>query len=370
MADRSFFEESKEQSQVKTAIVSKYFWSWAKVIIPWAKKGGGKIAYMDLFAGPGRYEDGAKSTPLLILEKAVADPDMRNMLVTTFNDMDSSNTASLQRAIDEIPGIGSLRYKPKVYNEEVGERLVNLFEKMRLVPTLFFVDPWGYKGLSLRLINSVVQNWGCDAIFFFNYNRISMGIPNQAVEPHMEALFGKTRAEALRVQIKALSPARREATIIEALASALKEMGGRYVLPFRFRSPAGSRTSHHLIFVSKNIRGYEIMKEVMARESSSFDQGVPTFEYNPAVLGQGILFDLSRPLEKLGEMLLSTFAGKTLSMVEIYNQHHVGTRFIKANYKSILAQLEGAGRINTDPPAARRRRDTFADSVKVTFPPG
>ena len=28
-----------------------------------------------------------------------------------------------------------------------------MFEKMSLVPTFFFIDPWGYKGLSLRLVN-------------------------------------------------------------------------------------------------------------------------------------------------------------------------------------------------------------------------
>jgi len=44
---------------VKTAIVSKYFWSRSRVIMPQAMKGKEKkIAYLDLFAGPGRYEDG------------------------------------------------------------------------------------------------------------------------------------------------------------------------------------------------------------------------------------------------------------------------------------------------------------------------
>lgn len=71
-----FFEESKEQSFVKSAIVSKYFWAWAKVIMSQVKRGGKKIAYVDLFAGPGRHKDGTKSTPLLVLEQAIADPDM------------------------------------------------------------------------------------------------------------------------------------------------------------------------------------------------------------------------------------------------------------------------------------------------------
>jgi three-Cys-motif partner protein len=91
-----FFEESSEQSQVKAAIVSKYFWAWTRVIIPHAKRGAGKIAYIDLFAGPGRYEDGTKSTPLLVREKATEDPDLREMLVTIFNDADSGKTSPAQ----------------------------------------------------------------------------------------------------------------------------------------------------------------------------------------------------------------------------------------------------------------------------------
>ena len=57
-----FFEERQEQSEAKARIVSKYFSAWARVIMPSAQRNGGKIAYIDLYAGPGRYKDGAAST--------------------------------------------------------------------------------------------------------------------------------------------------------------------------------------------------------------------------------------------------------------------------------------------------------------------
>ena len=44
----------------------------------------------------------------------------------------------------------------------------------------------------------MLKDWGCDCVFFFNYNRISMGLGNEVVEEHMDALFGKERAEKLR----------------------------------------------------------------------------------------------------------------------------------------------------------------------------
>ncbi len=364
-----FFDESKEQSLVKSAIVSKYFWAWAKVIMPRVKNTVRRIAYIDLFAGPGRYKDGTKSTPLLVLEKAIKDPDMCEMLVTVFNDKDEDNSRSLVQAINDLPGIERLEHKPKVMNQEVGAELVKVFQQLRLVPTLFFVDPWGYKGLSLQLVNAVVKDWGCECIFFFNYNRINMGLNNPLVEEHMNALFEKARADALRSELQNMSSADRELTIVEKLCEALKPAGDRYVLPFRFKDDRGSRTSHHLIFVSKSFRGYDIMKNVMAGESSRKEQGVASFEYSPSDKRYPLLFEMSRPLEDLEGMLLRDFAGQTIQFDRLYRTHSVGKPYIESNYKQVLKKLEESGTITVSKPGQKRRKGTFAGDVIITFPP-
>jgi three-Cys-motif partner protein len=367
--DNRFFDEIREQSAIKAQIVSKYFWAWARVILPTVlQRRNGKIAYIDLFAGPGRYKDGTKSTPLLILEKAIADSVISQWLVTIFNDVDSDNSKSLETAISELPGIEKLRHKPIIRNDEVGERIVQVFESMRLVPTLFFVDPWGYQGLSLRLVNSVIKNWGCDCIFFFNYNRINMGINNEFVRNHMDSLFGQARAIGLRSRLSMLNPDEREAAIVEEISQALKEMGGDYVLPFCFKNEAGNRTSHHLIFVSKHFKGYEIMKGIMANQSSTTDQGVPSFIYSPATERQPLMFELTQPLDDLSEMLLKDFAGQTLTMQEIYVRHNIGRPFIERNYKDALFTLEHSKKISASLSDRNRKRGEFPGHIKVTFP--
>ena len=370
--DKSFFEESKEQSQIKSRIVQKYFWAWSRVIIPSARRSDNRILYVDLFAGPGRYEDGTLSTPLLVLEKAIADPSMREMLVTRFNDKDAETSSKLRAAIDALPGIRKLKYEPYVSNEIVGEQIAKMFAEMRLIPTFFFVDPWGYKGLSLRLINSVLQNWGCDCVFFFNYNRVNMGLNNPAVREHMNALFGKRRANELRTKLLAAAPGEREVLIIEDLCQALKDLGATFVLPFTFKNALGTRTTHHLIFASKDFKGYEIMKEIMAKESSETNQGVPSFEYNPASERTPLLFELSSPLDQLEGKLQRDFSGEHLTMYEVYRRHSVDTPYVKANYKRALANLEATGEIIANPPASERRMRkgevTFADDVRIDFP--
>ena len=364
----SFFNESTETSLVKTEIVAKYFWAWAKVIIPQAKKRKTNIAYIDLFSGPGRYQDGSKSTPLLILERAIADQDMREKLITIFNDKNSDHTESLQQAIKSLENIETLKYPPQISNTEVGEELVQLLQKISDMPKLFFIDPWGYKGISSELIRSVIKDWGCDCILFFNYNRINMGLGNQKVEKHMKALFGEQIFNQLQEEIKIMDPHKRELIIIENISQEFKNIGGKYVLPFRFRNAKGKKTSHHLIFISKHILGYSIMKEIMAKESSSSEQGVPAFEYNPATKNQPLLFELFRPLDDLENMLLNDFAGQKIQMIDIYEQHHVDKRYIKKNYKDTLLKLEAEGKITVKPSASERRKNTFGDKVEVIFP--
>ncbi|MGA9882760.1 MAG: three-Cys-motif partner protein TcmP [Candidatus Acidiferrales bacterium] len=368
MADEDFFEEPSEQSKVKARIVYKYFGAWAKIMISSVRNHGDRIAYIDLFAGPGRYRNGTTSTPVMVLEKAVSDPAMLQMLVTVFNDKNPANAKSLRQVFGTVPGVERLRYAPQIQSEEVGAEIVKLFEQTKLVPTLLFVDPWGYKGLSLDLIRSVLKNWGCDCIFFFNYNRVNPGLTNPAVREHMNMLFGEERAERIRRQLTRLNPEEREALIIEELSKALQETGANYVLPFCFKSEQGTRTTHHLIFVTKHPKGYEIMKEIMVRESSEQNQGVGSFAYSAASKNFPLLFQLSRPLDDLEEMLLDDFAGETLSMGEIYMRHNVGKPYVKANYKRALTNLESTANIEAIPSAESRRKGTFADQVIVSFP--
>nr|WP_321258219.1 three-Cys-motif partner protein TcmP [uncultured Pseudodesulfovibrio sp.] len=368
MSTVGFFNERKDQSKIKSIIVTKYFWAWAKVMLSTIEryKHSDRIVYLDLFAGPGRYDDGSQSTPLMILSEAVKDAQLCQRLVTIFNDANCNHTQCLQNALSRIEGIEKLDHKPLVLNDEVGDQMVKMFQKTKLAPTFFFVDPWGYKGLSLKLVNSVIKDWGCDCVFFFNYNRINMGVTNNLIKPHMTALFGKKRLKKLRDKVAGATPTDREAIIINDLALALNRDGDRFVLPFCFKDKKGKRTSHHLIFVTKGFKGYEIMKEIMAKESSSHDEGVPSLQYCPARPEQGVLFKLTRPIEDLEEMLLTSFQGKTKTIDEIYHAHSVGRRYIKRNYRDALNSLEEKGLIETSHP--NRRKNTFAKHVQATFP--
>ncbi len=368
MPSESFFDEQSEQSEVKARIIEKYFYVWAKVIMPTAEKQGGRIAYIDLYAGPGRYKDGAESTPLLILRHAINDPKMSKMLDALFNDSAPSKAENLQSEINALPGIENLKNKPRVTCGEVNDSAAEYFNNTRLIPSFSFLDPFGYKGLSRRIVNGLIKDWGCDSVFFFNINRINAAITNPVVTEHMAAFFGEPRLNKLRNRLPSLNPEMREALILEELTQAIREIGGKFVLPFRFRNVTGARTSHCLIFVSKSFKGYEIMKDIMAKESSTQDQGVPSFSYSPADASMPFLFSFNQPLENLKLTLPNIYSGQELTVDEIYRNHSVDTPYVRKNYKDILMQLEEEGKIEVLSLTGKRRKGTFADHLLVRFP--
>ena len=55
---------------------------------------------------------------------------------------------------------------------------------------------------------------------------------------------------------------------MKSLEDALTEKFGGFVLPFKFRDEHGTRTSHYLVHVTKDRKGYNIMKAIMANSVS------------------------------------------------------------------------------------------------------
>jgi hypothetical protein len=120
----TFFDESREQSVVKATIVEKYFDAWAGIIVATQNRYSAigadqRIAYVDLFAGPGRYKDGAVSTPLRVLQKALSKPLYAERLLAIFNDKD---TLAVGWAVAYLPDVRAAAEKMGL-GKEVLDRL-------------------------------------------------------------------------------------------------------------------------------------------------------------------------------------------------------------------------------------------------------
>jgi three-Cys-motif partner protein len=306
-----------------------------------------------------------------VVESIIVNQVWRNKVVVICNDAAPQFCQSLTKSLSELPGIDTLRYKPKVSNKIVGDDIATYLERIRLVPTLSFIDPWGYKGLSSRLIQALIKDWGSNCIFFFNYNRINAGINNPKVVRHLNSIFGVERANALRERVNKMTPFEREQEILNELAEALSENRKNYVLPFRFIRPDGKRTSHYLILVSKHIMGYTVMKKIMYNLSSEHNDGVASFSYISVAPNRQLsllsLFD--KPLDGLADELCKRFRGQTLTVQEVFEKHHINTPFVFCNYQEAIRRLEDEKRVVCDPSKRQIRNGviTMSGNVKVCF---
>lgn len=121
------------------------------------------------------------------------------------------------------------------------------------------------------------------------------------------------------------------------------------------------------------------MKQIMASESSSDDHGIASFGFNPldkeriaASEHAPTLFEMTDPVEDLAQALLREYAGRTMSVREVFEQHQIGKRYTLKNYQDAIRKLETEKRVQADPPADRRVRGgriTVGHGVRITFPP-
>jgi three-Cys-motif partner protein len=362
-----FFNEQTDSSRIKAFIVSEYFPVWANIV----GQGKDKIAYIDLYSGPGKYSDGTDSTPLLILNKVVVNPKLREQLISLFQDSSEDYIKTLDEEVKKIPGYEALKFKPKIGVAKTDQKLIEELNKVNKVPSLFFIDPFGYSGLSIALIKEAIRDWGCDCIFFFNYNRINTHLSNPVMKKNMDSFFGENTADKLRDALQGTRGQQRETTIIRHFKSAIHGIGGNYSIGFKFYQVDSKKTSHYLVLATKHERGYEVMKEIMAKVSEKIG-GVPTYIFRPTTRPkQADLFhDSDHRILDLAKLLTDEFSGKQMKVLDIYRSHNIGKPYILDNYKQALLRLEQQGKISVDRPAEKRMRlgkITMGDDRLVTF---
>lgn len=362
--ENEFFHTPKPESLAKIDIVVQYFDAWTRVLGSRAPR----LGYVDLFAGPGRYEDGTDSVPLRILKMAM-NRNLQGKLITIFNDSDYSE--ELKRNIYTLPYIAQFSSPPEIHSEtlESGCSSISTFyARVKNCPTFSFIDPWGYKGLTLDLLASTTVGFGCDCIFFFNYSRINSGLENPIFCRSMDQIFGEERSQTLRNRLHGLAPYAREKEIINEMVNALRSAGAAYVHDFRFAfADRPGRTSHYLFLLSKHAKADRIIKRITSKKSTSSAQGIANFSFDRDEHRQGILFDM--PADELRESLLTIFAGQTWSVASIIAIHpkRSSLKCTDSNYKMVLMEMERTGEVTADRPANTRPPGTLADSVKISF---
>jgi hypothetical protein len=222
----------------------------------------------------------------------------------------------------------------------------------------------------MPLLTSALAGWA-ECIFFFNYRRVLAALNNPAFKTHVERLFGTARLSELK---RELTPAKsvhsRESLVLKHLTSALVEAGAIHVMNFAFKVEDSQRSTHHLIFATRHRKGYEAMKTIMARESSSDTEDGPSMAFIQRP-NEPTLFDRD-PHEALAETLMERFQARTISLDRIYEEMGSESSFTQPYFRRALLLLEQRNEVKVNPPATSRPapngKQSMGGSTMITFP--
>lgn len=347
---------------VKTEIVLKYFAAWSRVL----RTNASELLYLDLYAGKGQHSNGEYSTPVRLLELAVEDEFLRNNLNVIFNDVKPTFCEKPRKLIDELGFNELLCNKPRVHNARIDEPIASRMAIVKMIPTFCFIDPYGYKSLSQKLIRAVIKDWGSDCLVFLHTSGINRNIDRR---DDMKLLFGKKRLVELLSRFKRPSTKRLPA-IVESFRSAALDNGARFSLALQFNFPKSLRVSHHLVFLSKNRLGFRIMKDVMAGFSLK-QEGIPGYVYIEGLKdsGEQLSFLTAGPMNDLKSLICEMIGKRVMSVGQTIDEvDDRGLAYTSQNVKAALKLLVNQRFLCAQHPQGKGiRKDTMPDQVLLSL---
>jgi three-Cys-motif partner protein len=357
MSEKAFFEQQTVSSKIKANIVSKYFPSYCRII---SRKNMPKsIRYVDLFAGPGIYEDGNFSTPILIGKQCQKDNFLAKVVKLVFNDKEHAE--SLKKNFNDQFPENTFAKKPHFGNKTVGlddnitEFLVKdtHIDNKNEYPSLLFIDPFGYKGIETSVLATFMKNWGNEIFLFVNIKRIHPALENDKFDSLMQDLFPTTLETVRKDRRYKLTTSQRINLIIQSLGMEYEKiLGGKvYYTAFKFMEEDNEATSHYILHLTKHPRGFDLVKQIyndFANVGTVFD-GVNTYTFDAKKLVNETieLFDTSSiNVDKLKDAILSKYSGAETNALKLFDEFQKENLYSRRHYADALRRLVNEQKLN------------------------
>jgi len=365
--------EYREHTRVKHILLEKYLEAW----IPILGKGNQKICYFDGFAGRGEYRDEktgkvvALGSPIIALKIADRKANYFGKLICIFIEKNCDNFKNLEEVLNqEKPNIRNWKkIEIRKENDEfanVSKKIFDYIEEIKrtLVPSFFFIDPFGFSGIPFTIIKKILSNPKTEVFFTFMVRDIARFIENSQLNNTFTDLFGTREWE------KITELPEREKALIELYRKQLHEVGGvKYSLPFKVSESERLKTLYYLLHSTNNFKGHSIMKSIMFNQSvqGSFAYLGPN---DISERSQTRLFDI-HDIRQLKKYLLEKFKGETLTYEEIQEKvcepWYSEPPYVDKHYRQALKELKSENKIGVEPVTSKTEKG-LSGADRITFP--
>ncbi len=356
----------REHTRVKHILLEKYLWAW----IPILGKGNPKICYFDGFAGKGKYEDGTKGSPVIALKVADERADYYGRIFLYFIEKDKNNFSDLENVLEaERKNLNNSDKIEIIKKNDVFANTVDkIFDYLKdkkgiLVPSFFFIDPFGFSGIPFKAVSRILANPKTEIFFTFMARDIGRFIQDPKLRDTLTDLFGTDQWKEI------INLPDRDKGLIQLYRRQLHEAANaKFSLHFKVCESERLRTLYYLIHATNNFDGHSIMKSVMFNQSVSGDFAYlgPT---DVTKRSQTILFDI-HDMGQLREFLLKRFAGRTLTYEKIQEEAcfpwYSEPPYISKHYRAVLRELKKENKVSVRPVTSKTPRGMQKDD-KITF---
>jgi three-Cys-motif partner protein len=286
----SFFESKKAAAILKHAILNQY-------VDPFASKTGstspgGRVAFIDGYAGEGRYENGDEGSPALLISKAKKLAPGRKLECYFVEDDDEAYTKLCRVIAAEGEGLEILPLRGKAE-----DHLETLVAKVDGIPVFVFLDPFGLM-IPFNTAQKVFQRpkaYGAPATeMLINFNagglrRIAGLLTSTKSNPgnaaslaRMDAVCGGDWWREMWMEHIGDKNAAEEAVVDEyarRFASAAK--CGYWTTDVRNR--ANLKPVYYLVFLTRHVDGMSVFGEALSLGLERWRQVVYELEYKDSL---------------------------------------------------------------------------------------
>ena len=352
----------REHTKVKHELLEKYLSGWLSILGRWHKR----LLIVDGFAGRGTYSDGSDGSPIIILRKAQELISIRRVgeVFCAFVEDNPKNYATLRTLLGETksahPDVTILGpFNDKF--ESVAARAVR-DSGGKLVPSFWFIDPFGFTGISLGMMKRIMALDRSEVFITWMVRDINRFLSHVDLHDALDRLFGTQ--EWRRIRESSLGGHEQERALLQLYVEQLRSIGCK-VTAFRVCMDDRVQTLYYMMHGTKSPKGRRLMKDVMYKQGAN-----GLFRYlgprEQAAQMQGMLIE-EDPIPALKDQLLSKYGGRRVSFEDICNECCDDNDLPDRKYRDALKGLREEGMVVVTPVTSKTNRGLGGDDL-ITFP--
>jgi three-Cys-motif partner protein len=261
MQPKTTIWELEPHTAAKHQILRLYVQAWAPIL---SQGNFPHLAFVDGFAGPGRYSNGEEGSPIIAI-KAVIEQKRPIKAKVDFHFIELDK----RRADHLATEIGGLKLSPNITTQiHRGRSFQDAFPEVwntyspksgrRRPPTFVFIDPFGFK-IPFSYVTKVLRAQNCEVLITFMFEEINRFLSQRQQPDNFDGLFGCLEwREAINIK----RPREREKFLHDLYQRQLTQACAKFVRSFAMRNER-SMMDYFLFFATNNELGLRKMKEAM-----------------------------------------------------------------------------------------------------------